>query len=329
MSDMQLIRSHEPGTHNLAIGEPFFLQPHLWWATAIAPEGPFCYPHSRGEPELLQELQRAYQGMHVVVTNGAKQAISAVAQAYASVYYSDHATHETPYWPSYPYLVAKELEHGLNPLNVPNVYKKKVCIITSPNNPDGVESSGDCDIWDAAYAHPVYGFTTPPSHWTVAIYSAAKLFGLSGLRVGWIVTADAKLAEHVTTYVERYTSGVCVTAQRHLAAVLKHVRIHDEHESWNKARESLLENGRTFNHYLESHVDALDGVPVTGKGMFAWFHVKDEGKFREALVNSKVRLVDGASCGMPLYSAWYRMSMGHHELETTRAIQALAKALQT
>jgi aspartate/methionine/tyrosine aminotransferase len=321
--DMQLVRSHDPGSFNLAVGEPFFLQEQLSFAQAIAPEGPFLYPHTRGEPELLKELERRHHGMHVVVTNGAKQAISAALAAYAEVYGRTWAHHATPYWPSYPILTAKELAWGMTS----GASREMVSIITSPNNPDGQESDKDCDIWDAAYASPVYGFTTPPAHWTVAIYSAAKMLGLSGLRVGWAVTADARLAEAMTTYVERYSSGVCVTSQRHIAHVLRHLRMHDDHVFFDVARKTLLANGETFKKLMGDHVALYDGVPATGRGMFAWFQVREAEKesFDKALEATKVRLVTGQACG-EVGNLWYRLSMGHHQHFTEQALEALTRA---
>ena len=331
---MLLVRSHdERGTFNLAIGEPFFLHEHLSFLEACATGGPYLYPQSRGEPELLKELERRHQGMHVVVTTGAKQGISAALAAYAEVYGKTEALHPAPYWPSYPILAKRELQFGLNHPQgciegqVPQEDLSQIHIATSPNNPDGHETTDDCDIWDAAYASPVYGHAAAPAHWNVAIYSAAKLLGLSGLRIGWAVTADAKLAKAMVTFVERYTSGVCVTSQRHLAYALKHLRMHDDHVFFDEARKTLLKNGEAFNKFLADRLVDIRGVPENGKGMFAWFCVSQEASenFKEALKVSKVLVMPGEAFGMT-EPGWYRMSMGHHDNFTYQALSALAGA---
>jgi aspartate/methionine/tyrosine aminotransferase len=329
-ADMLLVRDHSsPHAFNLAIGEPFFLHEHLHFLEATATGGPYLYPQSRGEPELLKELERRHHGMHVVVTVGAKQGISAALAAYAEVYGTEAAIHTAPYWPSYPILAKREFPiYGLGSMasymGGPN---KVVRVTTSPNNPDGTESTEDCDIWDAAYASSVYGFTTPPAHWTVAVYSAAKLLGLSGLRIGWVVTADARLAKAIAVYVERFTSGVCVTSQRHLAYALKHLRVNDDHAFFDAARKTLLKNGETFMKLLGDRLSRVDGVPTSGKGMFAWFHVPGDSlqSFKDALTTSKVLLMPGEAFGM-VEPGWYRMSMGHHDGYTYRALKALAEA---
>jgi aspartate/methionine/tyrosine aminotransferase len=327
--DMQLVRTSEgPGVANLSVGEPHFLAKHLGFAQAVAPEGPFCYPQTRGEPELLRELERRHSGMHVVVACGGKQALSAAFAAYAEVYGKNYVSHAVPYWPSYPFLAAAELPYGLNHNPTTALYQTHpVKVITSPNNPDGTESQESCDIFDAAYASPVYGFTTPPAHWTVAIYSASKMLGLSGLRVGWAVTADARLAAAMATYVERFTSGVAVTSQRHVAHVLAHLRRHDDHAFFDAARKDLLENGETFMRLMGDRCADIQGVPTSGKGMFAWFRIRVEANqesFARALAVAQVRMVSGEACGMT-QPGWWRCSMGHHPMTTHEALEKLTR----
>jgi aspartate/methionine/tyrosine aminotransferase len=318
-----MVRSQVEGTYNLAIGEPIFLQDTLPWAQAVCPEGPFQYPHVGGEPELLKELQRAHKGMHVVVTVGAKQAISAVLYAYRELYGAMSAVHGAPYWPSYPYLIEGE---GLTHSRL-NTIKTQLRIGTLINNPDGVVHRAPTELLDCAYAHYVYGWDGQLPPHEVAVYSAAKLFGLSGLRVGWIVTADAAIAAKVSEYVERFTSGVCVTAQRHVASVLRFVRVADDHHIlYAKAREVLLANGEIFRKHLGDLVETYSGVPRDGSGMFAWFKVRDDEKFKSAFATSKVLVISGASCGVQ-EPGWYRMSMGHRNSYTEDALWTLGQAL--
>jgi aspartate/methionine/tyrosine aminotransferase len=74
-------------------------------------------------------------------------------------------------------------------------------------------------------------------------------------------------------------------------------------------------------------MDAFEGLPLTGKGMFAWFHVPEESlpSFRAALVNAKVLVMPGEAFG-ETRPGWFRMSMGHHDDHTYRALTALASA---
>jgi aspartate/methionine/tyrosine aminotransferase len=473
-ADMLMVRTHDdPSVFNLAVGEPFFLHEHLSFLEATATGGPYLYPQSRGEPELLKELERRHHGMHCVVTTGAKQGISAALAAYAEVYGKLSVKHEPPYWPSMPILALREgldflphpqwsfkelplLRGGValvssedfgwasqetwrvggngyivnshhehlhrlvlrafpdvvvdhvngdrmdnrranlrvcsNQDNIRNqkktrgssrfkgvswsVQNKKwyayikvsgksmslghfdveedaaraydaaareafgrfaqlnnkqaqtISLATLINNPDGRVCTEAVDILDCAYAHQVYGWDGAPipSH-GVAVYSAAKLLGLSGLRIGWVVTADAKLAKAMATYVERYTSGVCVTSQRHLAYALRHLRVNDDHAFFDAARKTLLRNGDNFMKLLGDRLSRVEGVPTSGKGMFSWFHIPSESLqgFREALATSRVLLMPGEAFGMR-EPGWYRMSMGHHDGYTYRALKVLAEA---
>lgn len=153
------------------------------------------------------------------------------------------------------------------------------------------------------------------------------MLGLSGLRVGWAVTADARLAAAMATFVERYTSGVCVTSQRHVAHVLAHLRRHDDQPYFDAARQDLLANGEVFNKLLTPAMEVVEGVPATGKGMFAWFKVgvDDQESFKAAMEAAKVRLVSGEACGATT-AGWWRMSMGQRPNVTQQALEALSRA---
>ncbi len=334
-ADMQLVRTHDDGSVNLAVGEPFILHEHLPFAQASAPGGPYLYPQSRGEPELIHELERRHHGMHVVVGNGAKQMLSAAFAAYRDVYGRSYVWTPAPYWPSYPYLARQEFQHGFNldlgSLPLPATCYVPVKVLTSPNNPDGEEFSDyDCDIWDAAYASPVFGFTRPPRTWGVAVYSAAKLLGLSGLRIGWAVTANAGLAEAMAVYVERFTSGACVSAQRHVAYALRHLRVHDDHTFFDAARAELLRNAEHVKTFLGSSCSVLGGVPSHGKGMFAFVRVKDnlQTAFASALTRARVKVVPGSAFGLTSGDAgWYRINIGHHERVVHDALKSVSEAM--
>jgi histidinol-phosphate/aromatic aminotransferase/cobyric acid decarboxylase-like protein len=132
---------------------------------------------------------------------------------------------DAPYWPSYPTLARHTRQEFTTIDNVPGSWHPQSVtrVITSPNNPDGAESVGECEIWDAAYFHWVYGAKAVPVH-AVSVWSAAKLFGVSGLRIGCVTTDDADLAEKMRQYIETTTSGVSNEAQTRLAGILEIVK---------------------------------------------------------------------------------------------------------
>lgn len=317
-ADSQLLRDDASG-YNLSLGEPFFLYDTMK-AHGVYPTndlGHQQYPKTSPEPELMQQLRGQFPTGHLVVANGAKQAISAALFAYRSVGRKSVQT-PAPYWPSYPTLCNMA---GAS-LNAEFVYN--VSINTYPNNPDGGMDRFPCDIWDAAYYHPVYFGSRRQVHQpvhTVSIWSAAKLYGCSGARVGWLHTEDEQLASLARRYVEQTTSGVSVGSQRFVARTMRRLAMGHDKAVFEEAKELLQENRRTFEKILEYTSSARYNA-----GMFAWFEPKDHAKFSKALASSGVKMVTGDACGGK--PTFYRMSLGHRVSYLQQAIDALLKELE-
>ena len=206
-------------------------------------------------------------------------------------------------------------------------------IRTGPNNPDGSLVKEKCDIWDAAYAHEVYGWDRTVPDAGISIWSAAKLYGLSGLRIGWLATWDEEVARKAAHYVEITTSGVSLYSQWHLADVIAaELQNNDEvKESYAEARAHLLQNSFIIRGALEPHCDVLDGVlkPMGPRlGMFGWVKAKKPVLFGAALEKSKVKFVTGEACGMYEHG-WYRISAGHRLEYTKNAMDKLLGALDS
>jgi aspartate/methionine/tyrosine aminotransferase len=327
MNDFQMARGHNDGWRNLAVGEPFFLQKHLKFIHEQTGAGAMTYPLTDGQPELLEELRNIHgKDAHIVVANGAKHALLASFYAMSEWYGVTRVHHSTPYWPSYPTLAK------LSNLGFSSAWREaniidSIKVITAPNNPDSSEYSDDCDIWDAVYAHAVYGHTVVPSH-RIGIFSASKSVGMSGMRVGWAVFKDPGMAKSASMYVEITTSGVSAYSQRYVANALKFMRENKEvtADAYREARYELVQNATTFNIFLAPHCAEVRGLPDTEKGMFAWFKVKDQVKFEAALKETKTRLVSGEACGVS-EPGWYRMNCGLDKATFTEYLSDLSKEL--
>lgn len=349
--DQQLVRDHSAPGFNLAVGEPFFLRDALFGggdSFHLAPASAVdAYPQLGGEKYLMAELKHRHPKQHVVIACGATQAIQAATAALRSSFverYGDPLPgevlalrHEAPYWPRYPTMAERSnMKFGTGIVSHKNpVSPWVVNVCTSPNNPDGdisADTKQTYDIWDAAYAHPVYGFTPDsdePRH-RVSVWSAAKLLGVSGLRVGWLVTGDAAIAREAADFVEQTTSGVSTVSQWSVANTLRSMREHprDTRQRYARARQTLMKNGEVFLSNLMGHCAAIHGVPNSMRGMFAWFKVREPVRFERALQKAKVALVTGEACGMT-EAGWYRMSCGHRNDFTERALTALQQALSS
>jgi aspartate/methionine/tyrosine aminotransferase len=312
--DLQMARGAVDGETNLAIGEPFFLQNILADEIRVRYTSKrLTYPHIGGEPELIEELHRLLpQYKYIVVTNGAKQAIEATFFALKRLERRSVVLHRAPYWPSYPTLAKSQ---GLD-FNVAAPRPASIACITSPNNPDGSQNwlaQDIYDLWDGAYAQPLYGYHgIPPMH-RVAVFSAAKNLGLSGLRVGWVATDEPEIAAQAAYFVEITTSGVSIPSQMHMVGCLRALRDPDQighlTRAGFEARAALMTNGASFNELISDFTADVAGVPTAGQGMFAWFRARRPEIFATALEVAKIKLVTGEACGEHR-RGWYRMSMG-------------------
>lgn len=347
--DKYLVRDNtDSGMVNLALGEPFFLRRHLEplledvvHSDVAVSEPFFGYPPQTGHGGLLEELSWMFPGKYVVVANGAKQAIGAAFYAFREAGKSA-VFHEAPHWPTYPSLAKLARMSFFSSrwemlcLKDEAVKKHFVTVRTAPNNPDGrmVEALdlGFYDIWDAAYAHPVYGWQPHevPYH-MVSIWSGAKLFGMSGDRIGWLVTGVKEVAELAADYVEKTTSGVNLRSQHIMANVLEMVREYKSQASlaYEDARRCLLLNAEAFNDFLAHWCSDVAGLPNNKRGMFACFRIREDlrgGKFDAILNEQKMLLVPGTAFGIT-EAGWYRMSLGHYSEVTEKALGHLDSAI--
>lgn len=337
---MSMVRTHDG--HNLAVGEPFFLQDVYKDLYPTDVKSHLQYPQLQGEKSLLNELAWRYPGKHVVVTIGAKQGLMAACYALreyrrtkkmvggrAPIRFTE-VVHEAPYWPTYP-TIAKlsKLKFRAVPDNM-GAGAGSIRVLTAPNNPDGRMDYGnrEWEIWDAAYAAPVYGWDFQVPRHRISVWSAAKLFGPSSYRVGWLVTGEKALADLAAQYVEKTTSGVPVPCQDFVAALLKNVR--ESHPSvqellQRKARETLHYNADILDRSFRYHklMNEIKGFPSTGKGMFAWIKTENSWDFDEILRRAGIKVVKGEHCGADPEAGWYRISLGQTRAKMKAAMEAL------
>ena len=185
---------------------------------------------------------------NVLVTNGAKQSLFNIL--YSILNPQDEVIILTPYWVSYPEIIkmcnARPVvvtpEDGSFTPRFEDVedavtsYTRAI-IVNSPNNPSGViyppelieklvgycESKGIfmiCDdiyhklVFDRKEAVPAYRYTKKDieDSYVVTVNGVAKLYGMTGFRVGWVVAPRA-LVRVMTNVTVQTTSGVSPVSQ--------------------------------------------------------------------------------------------------------------------
>lgn len=346
-SDKYLVRFCEPDVCNLALGEPVLLQKEISYMYHESYEN--CSELGSGYPQTLPvdalrlELEKRHPGQHIVVTCGAKQALHAVAYA-LKAQGKTHLGIQPPYWPTFPtianyaglsFLPFKNRVKGIPTLSPKLLgYPKAPVAIANfwvcNNNPDGDSAFNPdlCyDVVDAAYASDLYGWDGVFPRHTTSIWSASKLLGLSGVRVGWLVTSDSEIAEKAAQYVEQTTSGVATNSQEMVGILLNRMSYIVPARALKDVREKMLVNGGIFNDLLGPRVQEVRGLPANGKGMFAWFKTEDDASFSKALKKAGVLMIPGKACGEK-QKGWWRASMCQENDVTLRALQALKKELK-
>ena len=185
---------------------------------------------------------------NVLVTNGAKQSLFNIL--YSILNPQDEAIILAPYWVSYPEIIkmcnARPVvvtpEDGTFTPRFEDIEQAvtsytRAIIVNSPNNPSGViyppelverlvgfcESKGIFLICDDIYhkltfdrkeAVPAYRYTKKDieDSYVVVVNGVAKLYGMTGFRVGWVVAPRA-LVRVMTNVTVQVTSGVSPVSQ--------------------------------------------------------------------------------------------------------------------
>ena len=264
------------------------------------------YQPAAGKPDLVKILEAKYDAK-IVVCNGAKQAIACAMYSFKrsgakNIYF------DRPFYPANPGLAE----------SVGLTWSDKASadsfLITSPNNPDGKNYTNlDLINWrykgpmihDAAYYTDIY---LPKDQMTlplgdIQIYSMSKMYGLSGLRIGYAVCHNEKYYADMVNYIEMTTAGVSTASQdiaRNIEIIFK------DNPSYYKAftdeARASIASARKELERLDPSV--LELMPCDSNSMFGWF------KAGPALdtATAKVHILPGELFGQP---GMMRMNIAH------------------
>jgi aspartate/methionine/tyrosine aminotransferase len=258
------------------------------------------YPHPSGYQPLVKWLEDQYKAP-VIITNGAKQALGAVFHALAKLGKTTLGM-RSPFWPLIPPLAR---HCGLT---IGDKYDAYLAIL--PNNPDGYMVDYEYAkylssyhryfnipfIHDAVYYTDAY---MPKGSWLgplgdVQIYSASKMFGLSGLRIGWAVVHNKEYYKLIQEYVEMTTVGVSIASQDYLLKLFQEIR-NDQAKYrlfLDKAKEKLY-LAKALMKTLKPEVLVVPDNIMDVPGIFAWCGVGPKCNFEKA----KVHAVSGEAFG--------------------------------
>lgn len=357
---------------SLCVGEPDFLPSRaiLDAAAQALQDGETRYTAVTGTADLrnaiANDLKRrkslAYNpNTEIVVGNGAKQCVFQGIMAIAGK--GDQVLIPTPYWPSYPEMVAlvgaepvfveTKAQDGflLTPQALDASLKAnpkiKLLILCNPSNPTGgvhneerlVELTKVLDKYpqvavlaDEIYERLAYNgeppaFASMPNMFgrTLTVNGFSKAYAMTGMRLGYLA-APAKLAKAVTTIQSQLTS--CAGSVSQAAGIAALTQVSDEELFAN------VEVMKEKRDYVLGELESMNGVSVAVPPQGAFYVLPDvSGYFGgddtelclELLKQKKLALVPGSSFGAP---GTVRISYATSMEELQVAMNKLAEFLQ-
>jgi len=230
-----------------------------------------------------ENYDRLVAPQNIIISDGAKQSLWNVL--FAILNPQDEVIVLAPYWVSYPEMIRmvggipvivtpedgsfvpafEEIERAISSFT-------KGIIVNSPNNPSGAiypdelinsivdlcESKGIymiCDdiyhklVFDGKAAVPAYRFTNKDMENSkiIAINGVAKLYGMTGFRIGWVV-AQRKLVEILTNIQSQTTTCVSPVMQAAAEGALTGIQSNVEalRMSMQNNRDVLMQELRSF-----------------------------------------------------------------------------------
>lgn len=295
VGDFLMAKAHLPaGTIDLGIGEPHLLREAVIKGFKLSSISFGDLPHileyapPNGYGPLVSMLESRYDA-RVVVTTGAKQGLLASFHALKALG-KKSISFRKPYWSSIPH-IASRIGLDSNPV-VDHHYDgdSDSCLLVMPNNPDsdcmnyqvaksfcdGLSDDGVGVIHDGAYYTHAYlpdDYELGPLG-DMQVFSASKMYGLSGLRLGWVVCHNDAYYEHLARYVEATTSGVSTIGQVVLMNLMSKNNDPDiTRQIESSTRAKLYDAKVTVASGLDPELFEIVSKP-TDPGMFAWLRTK-------------------------------------------------------
>lgn len=264
----------------------------------------FEYLPPQGYKPLVQLLEKKYQAP-VIITNGAKNALGAVFYALKQMS-KNNVYLPSPYWALIPPLMDM---HGIGYSHEESDTDSYLCV--APNNPDGsmpdletlansAKQSGKPFIHDSVYFNHIY---LPKSYLLkqygdVQIYSSSKSFGLSALRVGWVVCHHPEIYKLMLQYMEHMTVGVSIVSQIFLYNLLNTMHGYPTlTEKFEALAASALRDNKLLIKQVDPEVLEVPSNMEDINGMFLWARIKDYS----ILERAKIHAIDGKYFGAEGY----------------------------
>ena len=253
------------------------------------------YPTPTGYEPLIKLLEDKYKAP-VIITNGAKQGLASCFYALKQMEKSVMAQ-RTCHWALIPSLAHL---HGITTFSVDQ--NAQSYLLVMPNNPDGfLMTSEDAKLFsdqckenempllhDAAYYSNIYlpfGYKKQQLG-DVQIYSISKSFGLSGLRLGFVICPNVELYKHIQYYMETTTVGVSIIPQIFLYDLMRRMNAYPTltNQFEGQSALDLIAAKKIFKQINPAILEIPDDFEKS-IGMFAWLKCHRPEAFAAAKIN--------------------------------------------
>jgi aspartate/methionine/tyrosine aminotransferase len=233
------------------------------------------YPEYEGKPDLINHIKKLTGKKHIIITNGATQAINIALRVLKKSENREVVVTNKYTFGYYPFMIDKanlthiKTKHSKSQTKVIN-------LIDMPSNPAGdlhdITDPFNNTIHDFVYGSKVYINTPfkPNIKARIEVGSTSKMFGISGVRIGWIATdieADYKL------FYEEIKNENCGTS------VLSQDLVVDMLNKLDTDKFMTVAQGR-INYNREEFLklsNFFDGQKVNENGMFNTYWVDNKG----------------------------------------------------
>lgn len=238
------------------------------------------YPPDYGNDKLIEYTRKFLKDStginykYICITNGTTGALNVVLRALRKEEGFENCYTHQYHFPYYPGIIEKNgyvQKKGLYQQHEKNLKEDKtLAIVDSPTNPEGnlliYGNSNNNIIWDSVYHNSVFINHIPvkPEH-RVNCGSYSKVLGLTGVRIGWIATNDAKDFELFAEENLLETCTVSCISQELVVDVLENTDL----EQFFRSARYRINNNREMFQRLEY---LFDGQEIPENGMFyvAW-----------------------------------------------------------
>lgn len=337
MNDILLAKPSLPaGVIDTSAGEPYIIRECLEKAFSLIPytlpneKSMWDYPDPQGNKDLVKILEDKYKAP-IVITNGAKQGLAGIFRVLKTKG-SLRIGLSKVFWALLPPLIKDHFQDASEGLE-----SGDHSLLVLPNNPDGETLSVEeikkltahCKennkilIHDAAY----YTHTYLPETYLlqpigdVQVFSASKMFGLPGLRLGWVVCHNKDFYKPLQSYMEMMTVGASNLSQIFLRDLLTRMYAYPSLLGKFEGTSSIaLEKAKTIIKGVNPEVLEVPKDFEKSNGMFGFFKKGAKADFEKA----KVHVADGKHFGMEGY---IRMNLAFGEERMNEIVKRLNESV--